>query len=69
MAYRLTPLGESRALRVDIVRDPENAVITLMYEQKDSLEVEEVAGETNMSEEATERILQRLISKGYVKEV
>jgi len=69
MAYRLTPLGESRALRVDIVRDPENAVITLMYEKKDSLEVEEVAGETRMSEEAAERVLQRLINKGYVKEV
>ncbi len=69
MAYRLTPLGESRALRVDVVRDPENAVITLMYEDKDALEVEEIAGETRMSEETTGRILSRLVSKGYVKEV
>ena len=69
MAYKLTPLGESRALRVDTVRDPESAVITFMYEDKDALEVEEIAGETRMNEEATERILSRLVSKGYVKEV
>ncbi len=69
MAWRLTPLGESRALRVDTVKDPENAVVTLLYEQKDALEVEEIAGETRMSEESTGRVLSRLVSKGYVKEV
>ena len=69
MAYRLTPLGESRALRIDAVRDPENAIITLMYEERDALEIEEIAGETRMSEESTERVVSRLVNKGYVKEV
>lgn len=69
MAYKLTPLGESRALRTDTVRDPENAVVTLMYEQKDALEIEEIAGETRMNEDSAERVLKRLISKGYVKEI
>lgn len=69
MAYKLTPLGESRALRVDTVKDPENAVISLMYEQRDALESHEIAGETNMDEESAERVLRRLISKGYVREV
>ena len=69
MAWKLTPLGESRALRADTVKDPENAVIALMYEQKDALEVEEIAGETRMTEESAEKVLTRLTSKGYVKEV
>jgi len=69
MAWKLTPLGESRALRTDVVRDPENAVIALMYEQKDSLEIEEIAGETRMDEESAERVLRRLASKRYVKEI
>jgi len=69
MAYKLTPLGESRALRTDRVKDPENAVIAFMYEEKDALEIEEIAGETRMNEDSAGRILSRLISKGYVKEV
>ena len=69
MAYRLTPLGESRALRVDTVKDPENAVLAYMYEEKDALEIEEIAGETRMNEESAGRVLARLVSKGYIKEV
>ena len=69
MAYKLTPLGESRALRTDRVKDPENAVIAFMYEEKDAIEIEEVAGETHMSEESASRVLTRLVSKGYVKEI
>lgn len=69
MAYRLTPLGENRALRIDKALDPGNAVIAYMYETKDPLEVEEIAGELRMNEETAERILNRLVSTGYVKEV
>jgi predicted transcriptional regulator len=69
VAYKLTPLGSERALRTDRAKDPETAVLALLYEQKDALEAYEVAGETNMSEEAAERVLRRLVSKGYVKEV
>jgi len=68
VAYRLTPLGSERALRIDRAKDPETAVLALLYEQKDALEVEEIAGETRMSEESAERVLTRLVNKGYVKE-
>jgi len=69
MAYKLTPLGESRALRTDMVKEPENAIVAYMYEERDALEIEEIAGETRMDEETVGRILSRLVSKGYVKEL
>ena len=69
MAYKLTNLGESRALRVGTVKDPENAVLTYLYEEKDSVELEEIAGETHMDDDVTERVVNRLVGKGYVKEV
>jgi len=68
-AWKLTPLGESRALRTDRVRDPENAIVTLLYEEKDALETEEIAGETRMNEDSVGLVLKRLVSKGYVKEI
>ena len=67
-AFHLTPLGERRALRVDPLRGPEEAVITILYEQKDALEASEIAGEVRMDEAAAERILTRLVNRGYVKE-
>jgi len=69
MAYKLTPLGEGRALRVDKASDPESAIVAYMYEEKDALELEEIAGETHMSDEAAGRVVTRLISAGYVKEL
>ncbi len=69
MAHKLTPLGERRALRVDVVRDPENAVLALLYEEREALEAEEIAGETRMTEEATERVLSRLENRGLTKQV
>jgi len=69
VAYKLTPLGESRAQRVDRAFDPEGAILAFMYEEKDALELEEIAGETRMNEETTGRVVNRLVSKGYVKEI
>lgn len=69
MAYKLTPKGESKAIRLDRVDGPESAILTLLYEQKDELEIAEIAGETRMSEGATERVLHHLESDNYVKEV
>ena len=68
MAFKLTPLGENRARKIDRSINAESAVITFMYETKDPVEVEEVAGETRMTEESSEKVLNRLISAGYVKE-
>jgi len=69
MAYKLTPLGENRARRIDKSLGPEGAIIAFMYEEKDALELEELAGETRMNEETTGRVVNRLVSKGYVKEI
>jgi len=69
VAYKLTSLGESRARRIDRSFEPEGAIIAFMYEEKDALELEEIAGETRMNEETTGRVVNRLVSKGYVKEV
>ncbi len=70
MAYKLTALGESRARRIDRAFDPEGAIIALLYERGDALEVEEIAGETRMDEETAVRVLNRLVNaKKYLKEV
>ena len=71
MAYKLTPLGDSKVLRIGEPRSPEDAILVFMYEQKDALNVEEIAGETRLPEEQTQRILNRLSSgdSKYVKEV
>ena len=69
MSYKLTAKGESKALRVDNVDDPEIAILTLLYEQKDELELAEIAGETRMTEESAERVLKRLVNDNFVREV
>lgn len=69
MAYKLTAKGESRALRTDGANTAEDAVLILMYEQKDALELEEIAGEAHLTPEVAERVLNRLSMNQYLKEV
>lgn len=69
MSYKLTSTGESRALHVTQVNDPESAVLSFMYETRDSVEFEEILDETHMDDATAIKIVGRLVGKGYVKEV
>jgi len=69
MSYKLTALGEGRALHVGQVKDPENAVISFMYYVRDPVEFEEIMDETHMDDATGQKLLKRLVDKGYVKEV
>ena len=69
MSYKLSPLGEVRAMRVGAVRDPENAVLYFMYETKDPVELEEILDETHMDDATATKVVGRLAAKGYIKEV
>ena len=70
MAYTLTPKGKSVAEHLSRVRGPESAFIAYLYEHPDELvEVEELIGETRVEDETGLRVLNRLITRGYVKEV
>jgi len=69
MAYKLTATGESRALRVSQVNDPESAVLSFMYETRDSVEFEEILDETHMDDATAIKIVGRLVAKNYIKEV
>ncbi len=69
MAYKLTPLGETMARRVQISKGPENAVMVFMYGIHEPVEIEEIAGETRLTDETAERVMTRLVSMRYVKEI
>ena len=69
MSYKLTAVGEGRALHVGQVKDPENAVLSFMYDVREPVEFEEIMDETHMDDTTGQKLLKRLIDKGYVKEV
>lgn len=68
MSFKLTASGETRALRVKQVKDPENAVVSFMYESTDPVEFEEILDETQMDDETARKVVDRLIKKGHVME-
>lgn len=69
MAYNLTPKGTIAAEHVSRVKDVEGAFLAYMYEHNEPVESEELIGETRVEDEIGLRTLNRLIAKGYVKEV
>ncbi len=69
MAYTLTPKGKNVAEHVSRVKDAESAFLAYLYEHGEPVEVEELIGETRVEDEIGLRVLNRLITKEYVKEV
>ena len=69
MAYSLTPKGKNVAEHSSRVRDAEGAFLAYLYEHVDPIEIEELIGETRIDDEIGLRTINRLITKGYVKEV
>jgi len=69
MSYRLTPLGESRARKVAQTHDPEGAILDFLYRTKDPVDFNEILDETQMDDSTATKVVNRLITKEYVKEV
>ena len=69
MSYSLTPKGTHAAEHVSRVSDVEGAFLAYLYEHDESVESDELIGETRVDDEVGLRVLNRLIAKGYVKEV
>jgi len=69
MSWKLSPLGENHARRVSTVKEPENAVLCFMYETKDPVEMDEILDETHMDDSTAQKVMSRLTTKGYIKEV
>ncbi len=69
MAYSLTPKGKVVSEHVSRVKDVESAFLSYLYEHDEPVEVEELIGETRVDDEIGLRVLNRLIAKGYIKEV
>ena len=69
MPYKLTPLGNSVAVRIPRVDSPENAVLVYLYEHPEPVEVEELVGELRTTENLVLMVLNRFINKEYVKEL
>ena len=70
MAYILSGIGENRAMRVAVSKNSEDAVLSFMYMTKsDPVEIEEILDETHMDDATARKVMGRLVTKGYVKEV
>jgi len=69
MAYSLTPPGKAAAEHVSRVKDAEGAFLAYLYERGEPVEADELIGETRVEDEIGLRVLNRLIAKGFVKEV
>lgn len=67
-AITLTPLGKQVAEGTQ-GSGPEYAVLSLLYESNGPVDIEEVMDETKTDDEKALMIVNRLISKGYVKEL
>lgn len=68
MTFILTSSGETRALRVKQVTNPEDAVIAFMSENTEPVEFDEILDETEMDDDTARKIIDRLIKKGLIKE-
>lgn len=69
MPYKLTPLGNSVAVKTPRADTPENAVLVYLYEHPEPVEVEELVGELRTTENLVLMVLNRFINKEYVKEL
>lgn len=69
MSYRLTPLGENKARRVVQTRDPEDAILDFLYRVKDPVEFDEILDETQMDDSTARKVVNRLVTKEYIKEL
>lgn len=70
--FSLTSAGETRALRVKQVKNPEDAVVSFVYENTNdntsSVSFDEILDETEMDNETAKKVLDRLIRKGLITE-
>ena len=64
----LTPLGKSAAENTT-GKGPEFAVLSVLYEANSPVDIEEVMDATNMDDEKALMLVNRLVNKGYVKEL
>jgi len=62
MSYILTSLGKTLALKRTNVNDPEDAVITYLYEHPEPTEVDELVGELHSSENTILKVVNRLLN-------
>jgi hypothetical protein len=66
----ITPKGQLEIDRLtDPGRDPRSAVLKLLYEVPQGLEIEDIMAETEMTQAKTEMIVRTLINEGVAKEV
>jgi len=72
-SFKLTASGETRALKIKQVQNPEDAVVSFMYEnttgEHTTVEFEEILDETQMDDEAARKVMDRLARRGFVAEV
>jgi hypothetical protein len=68
-SYDLTPKGQVQARKTQQIRDAEDAFLVLMYEHGEPMNLEELIGEANVTDEVGLRTVNRLINKELVKEI
>jgi DNA-binding IclR family transcriptional regulator len=63
------PKGTQEVERAFNLTTPRGAVLSLLYEVKQGVELEDIIQQTDMSEEKAATIVRALINEGYAKEV
>ena len=73
MPYKLTPAGETVALRIPVARNPEEGVLIYLYEHPGptGVDVDELVGELSSSESVILKVVNKYINRDppYLKEV
>lgn len=67
--FQLTPQGNATAEQVTDRNDTETRIIGHLYEVAKPVELENIQDFARLSDEATIRILKRMVSEGLVEEV
>jgi len=68
MGFRLTDAGEDAATNPAARPGMDLKVVSFMYMMKRPVELEEIMDETQMSDEKTLMVMERLVNGGHVEE-
>jgi DNA-binding IclR family transcriptional regulator len=66
---QLTPEGERAIERAFNLLSPRGAVLSMLYEIKAGVEIEDIVKQTGMAEDKAATIVRSLINDGMVREV
>lgn len=65
----ITPLGEQAVERTTNLMTPRGSVLSLLYEVRSGMELEDILAQTHMKEDKAATVVRSLINDGLAKEL